>query len=173
MSCRAANTSRLIRPFVSECPVKRVSSLSLSVCALSHQANLKADSTTKTLLQRCQDLLKIIDDYPAKVPLTLPPQPCLKMFVLKEFEKRLITVKLQFFPPTVFSYNNISCQVLSENASIVWLSLTDWCVCAVKCFPRAYRLGMFGEECRWICPWHNVAGSLGCLYRAPPFMVGG
>ncbi|KAE8298911.1 Sphingomyelin phosphodiesterase 4 [Larimichthys crocea] len=29
-------------------------------------ANLKADSTTKTLIQRCQDLVKIIDDYPAK-----------------------------------------------------------------------------------------------------------
>lgn len=29
-------------------------------------ANLKADSTTKPLLQRCQDLMKIIDDYPAK-----------------------------------------------------------------------------------------------------------
>uniref|UniRef100_H3CH16 Sphingomyelin phosphodiesterase 4 n=1 Tax=Tetraodon nigroviridis TaxID=99883 RepID=H3CH16_TETNG len=28
--------------------------------------NLKADSTTKTLLQRCQDLVKIIEDYPAK-----------------------------------------------------------------------------------------------------------
>ncbi|XP_034021809.1 sphingomyelin phosphodiesterase 4 isoform X2 [Thalassophryne amazonica] len=28
--------------------------------------NLKADSTTKPLLQRCQDLVKIIDDYPAK-----------------------------------------------------------------------------------------------------------
>lgn len=31
------------------------------------QTNLKADSTTKTLLQRCQDLVKIIEDYPAKV----------------------------------------------------------------------------------------------------------
>ncbi|XP_023286202.1 sphingomyelin phosphodiesterase 4 isoform X1 [Seriola lalandi dorsalis] len=29
-------------------------------------ANLKADATTKPLLQRCQDLVKIIDDYPAK-----------------------------------------------------------------------------------------------------------
>uniref|UniRef100_A0A671WAE7 Sphingomyelin phosphodiesterase 4 n=1 Tax=Sparus aurata TaxID=8175 RepID=A0A671WAE7_SPAAU len=29
-------------------------------------ANLKADATTKTLLQRCQDLVKIIDEYPAK-----------------------------------------------------------------------------------------------------------
>ncbi|XP_076003416.1 sphingomyelin phosphodiesterase 4 isoform X2 [Genypterus blacodes] len=29
-------------------------------------ANLKADATTKSLLQRCQDLVKIIDDYPAK-----------------------------------------------------------------------------------------------------------
>ncbi|XP_072307882.1 sphingomyelin phosphodiesterase 4 isoform X2 [Eucyclogobius newberryi] len=29
-------------------------------------ANLKADSTTKPLLHRCQDLVKIIDDYPAK-----------------------------------------------------------------------------------------------------------
>ncbi|XP_069025616.1 sphingomyelin phosphodiesterase 4 isoform X3 [Embiotoca jacksoni] len=29
-------------------------------------ANLKADSTTKPLLQRCIDLLKIIDEYPAK-----------------------------------------------------------------------------------------------------------
>uniref|UniRef100_A0A3Q3X7P8 Sphingomyelin phosphodiesterase 4 n=1 Tax=Mola mola TaxID=94237 RepID=A0A3Q3X7P8_MOLML len=29
-------------------------------------ANLKADSTTKTLLQRCQELVKIIDEYPAK-----------------------------------------------------------------------------------------------------------
>uniref|UniRef100_A0A3P9LMC9 Sphingomyelin phosphodiesterase 4 n=1 Tax=Oryzias latipes TaxID=8090 RepID=A0A3P9LMC9_ORYLA len=29
-------------------------------------ANLKADSTTKPLLQRCQDLVKIIDEYPAK-----------------------------------------------------------------------------------------------------------
>ncbi|KAM3621484.1 uncharacterized protein V6R79_011795 [Siganus canaliculatus] len=29
-------------------------------------ANLKADSTTKSLLQRCQDLVKIIDEYPAK-----------------------------------------------------------------------------------------------------------
>ncbi|XP_068598527.1 sphingomyelin phosphodiesterase 4 [Brachionichthys hirsutus] len=28
--------------------------------------NLKADSGTKTLLQRCQDLVKIIDEYPAK-----------------------------------------------------------------------------------------------------------
>lgn len=34
---------------------------------MSLQANLKADSTTKTLIQRCQDLVKIIDDYPAKV----------------------------------------------------------------------------------------------------------
>lgn len=31
------------------------------------QANLKADSTTKPLLQRCQDLVKIIEEYPAKV----------------------------------------------------------------------------------------------------------
>uniref|UniRef100_A0A3B3D165 Uncharacterized protein n=1 Tax=Oryzias melastigma TaxID=30732 RepID=A0A3B3D165_ORYME len=31
-------------------------------------ANLKADSTTKPLLQRCQDLVKIIDEYPAKWP---------------------------------------------------------------------------------------------------------
>ncbi|KAM4612961.1 sphingomyelin phosphodiesterase 4 isoform 2-T2 [Polymixia lowei] len=29
-------------------------------------ANLKADSTTKPLLQRCQDLVKVIDEYPAK-----------------------------------------------------------------------------------------------------------
>ncbi|KAF3690416.1 Sphingomyelin phosphodiesterase 4 [Channa argus] len=29
-------------------------------------ANLKADSITKPLLQRCQDLVKIIDEYPAK-----------------------------------------------------------------------------------------------------------
>ncbi|XP_033822309.1 sphingomyelin phosphodiesterase 4 isoform X2 [Periophthalmus magnuspinnatus] len=29
-------------------------------------ANLKADSTTKPLLHRCQDLVKIIDEYPAK-----------------------------------------------------------------------------------------------------------
>uniref|UniRef100_A0A4W6BUG0 Sphingomyelin phosphodiesterase 4 n=1 Tax=Lates calcarifer TaxID=8187 RepID=A0A4W6BUG0_LATCA len=29
-------------------------------------ANLKADATTKPLHQRCQDLVKIIDDYPAK-----------------------------------------------------------------------------------------------------------
>uniref|UniRef100_A0A672Z8W8 Sphingomyelin phosphodiesterase 4 n=1 Tax=Sphaeramia orbicularis TaxID=375764 RepID=A0A672Z8W8_9TELE len=29
-------------------------------------ANLKADSTTKPLLHRCQDLVKVIDDYPAK-----------------------------------------------------------------------------------------------------------
>ncbi|XP_042366728.1 sphingomyelin phosphodiesterase 4 isoform X1 [Plectropomus leopardus] len=29
-------------------------------------ANLKADATTKPLLQRCQDLVKIIDEYPAK-----------------------------------------------------------------------------------------------------------
>nr|XP_020467823.1 sphingomyelin phosphodiesterase 4 isoform X2 [Monopterus albus] len=29
-------------------------------------ANLKADSTTKPLLQRCQDLVRIIDEYPAK-----------------------------------------------------------------------------------------------------------
>lgn len=35
--------------------------------AASFQANLKADSTTKPLLQRCQDLVKIIDEYPAKV----------------------------------------------------------------------------------------------------------
>uniref|UniRef100_A0A672Z6H5 Sphingomyelin phosphodiesterase 4 n=1 Tax=Sphaeramia orbicularis TaxID=375764 RepID=A0A672Z6H5_9TELE len=31
-------------------------------------ANLKADSTTKPLLHRCQDLVKVIDDYPAKGP---------------------------------------------------------------------------------------------------------
>uniref|UniRef100_A0A3Q2PW88 Sphingomyelin phosphodiesterase 4 n=1 Tax=Fundulus heteroclitus TaxID=8078 RepID=A0A3Q2PW88_FUNHE len=31
-------------------------------------ANLKADATTKPLIQRCQDLLKIIDEYPAKRP---------------------------------------------------------------------------------------------------------
>ncbi|XP_058487373.1 sphingomyelin phosphodiesterase 4 isoform X1 [Solea solea] len=29
-------------------------------------ANLKADATTKPLVQRCQDLVKIIDEYPAK-----------------------------------------------------------------------------------------------------------
>ncbi|XP_013870770.1 sphingomyelin phosphodiesterase 4 [Austrofundulus limnaeus] len=29
-------------------------------------ANLKADSTTKALLQRCQDLVRIIEEYPAK-----------------------------------------------------------------------------------------------------------
>lgn len=34
---------------------------------MSLQANLKAESATKTLLQRCQDLVKIIDEYPAKV----------------------------------------------------------------------------------------------------------
>lgn len=31
------------------------------------QANLKADWSTKPLLQRCQELVKVIDDYPAKV----------------------------------------------------------------------------------------------------------
>ncbi|TSL04207.1 Sphingomyelin phosphodiesterase 4 [Bagarius yarrelli] len=30
------------------------------------QANLKADWSTKPLLQRCQELMKVIDDYPAK-----------------------------------------------------------------------------------------------------------
>ncbi|CAB1332682.1 unnamed protein product [Coregonus sp. 'balchen'] len=29
-------------------------------------ANLKVDSTTKPFLQRCQELVKVIDDYPAK-----------------------------------------------------------------------------------------------------------
>ncbi|CAG5977226.1 unnamed protein product [Menidia menidia] len=41
-------------------------------------ANLKADSTTKPLLQRCQDLVRVIDEYPAKVPTQflrlLPPR---------------------------------------------------------------------------------------------------
>uniref|UniRef100_A0A8C7V237 Sphingomyelin phosphodiesterase 4 n=1 Tax=Oncorhynchus mykiss TaxID=8022 RepID=A0A8C7V237_ONCMY len=32
----------------------------------SLQANLKVDSTTKPFLQRCQELVKVIDDYPAK-----------------------------------------------------------------------------------------------------------
>lgn len=31
------------------------------------QANLKADWNTKPLLHRCQELVKVIDDYPAKV----------------------------------------------------------------------------------------------------------
>uniref|UniRef100_A0A8C7LNX6 Sphingomyelin phosphodiesterase 4 n=1 Tax=Oncorhynchus kisutch TaxID=8019 RepID=A0A8C7LNX6_ONCKI len=31
-------------------------------------ANLKVDSTTKPFLQRCQELVKVIDDYPAKGP---------------------------------------------------------------------------------------------------------
>lgn len=39
----------------------------MNLFLLSFQTNLKADSTTKTLLQRCQDLVKIIDEYPAKV----------------------------------------------------------------------------------------------------------
>lgn len=42
---------------------------------MSLQTNLKADSTTKTLLQRCQDLVKIIEDYPAKVSWSVF-QPC-------------------------------------------------------------------------------------------------
>ncbi|KAM7401542.1 hypothetical protein PAMP_016849 [Pampus punctatissimus] len=36
-------------------------------------ANLKADSSTKPLLQRCQDLVKIIDEYPAKELHTIFP----------------------------------------------------------------------------------------------------
>lgn len=31
------------------------------------QANLKADWNTKPLLHQCQELVKVIDDYPAKV----------------------------------------------------------------------------------------------------------
>lgn len=47
------------------------------VCVvMSLQANLKAESATKTLLQRCQDLVKIIEEYPAKVAAAAaPPAP--------------------------------------------------------------------------------------------------
>lgn len=51
------------------------------------QANLKADSTTKSLLQRCQDLVKIIDEYPAKVPantVLVKPVHCTFMFAACE-----------------------------------------------------------------------------------------
>lgn len=56
----------------------------IKVSLLLLQANLKADSTTKTLLQRCQDLVKIIDEYPTKVLLTLPPvsRLCTLMYLL-------------------------------------------------------------------------------------------
>lgn len=43
----------------------------------SLQANLKMDSTTKPFLQCCQELVKVIDDYPAKVQFVCISQCCL------------------------------------------------------------------------------------------------
>uniref|UniRef100_A0A8C6SWE9 Sphingomyelin phosphodiesterase 4 n=1 Tax=Neogobius melanostomus TaxID=47308 RepID=A0A8C6SWE9_9GOBI len=53
-------------------------------------ANLKADSTTKPLLHRCQDLVKIIDEYPAKGPI----KACIQQGVLPDCP--LFHNKLQF-----------------------------------------------------------------------------
>lgn len=63
------------------------------------QANLKADATTKPLLQRCQDLVKIIDEYPAKVQSALPPQ-CLVFATLFICCERLWTFYILFADTT-------------------------------------------------------------------------
>uniref|UniRef100_A0A671W789 Sphingomyelin phosphodiesterase 4 n=1 Tax=Sparus aurata TaxID=8175 RepID=A0A671W789_SPAAU len=62
-------------------------------------ANLKADATTKTLLQRCQDLVKIIDEYPAKGPV----KACIQQGVLPDCP--LFHNKLQFPPAGLLTLN--------------------------------------------------------------------
>uniref|UniRef100_A0A3P9QA95 Sphingomyelin phosphodiesterase 4 n=1 Tax=Poecilia reticulata TaxID=8081 RepID=A0A3P9QA95_POERE len=62
-------------------------------------ANLKADATTKPLVQRCQDLLKIIDEYPPKGPV----KACIQEGVLPDCP--LFHNKLQFPLPGVLTLN--------------------------------------------------------------------
>uniref|UniRef100_A0A665TIU7 Sphingomyelin phosphodiesterase 4 n=1 Tax=Echeneis naucrates TaxID=173247 RepID=A0A665TIU7_ECHNA len=80
-------------------------------------ANLKADATTKPLLQRCQDLVKIIDDYPAKGPV----KACIQEGVLPDcplFHKKLqfplsglLTLNLALNPFEFFMFNFAYCLI--------------------------------------------------------------
>uniref|UniRef100_A0A7N8Y9W4 Sphingomyelin phosphodiesterase 4 n=1 Tax=Mastacembelus armatus TaxID=205130 RepID=A0A7N8Y9W4_9TELE len=80
-------------------------------------ANLKADSTTKPLLQRCQDLVRIIDEYPAKGPV----KACIQQGVLPDcplFHNKLqfplsglLTVNLALNPFEFFMFNFAYCLI--------------------------------------------------------------
>uniref|UniRef100_A0A4W6BUE4 Sphingomyelin phosphodiesterase 4 n=1 Tax=Lates calcarifer TaxID=8187 RepID=A0A4W6BUE4_LATCA len=80
-------------------------------------ANLKADATTKPLHQRCQDLVKIIDDYPAKGPV----KACIQEGVLPDcplFHNKLqfplsglLTLNLALNPFEFFMFNFAYCLI--------------------------------------------------------------
>ncbi|XP_070787091.1 sphingomyelin phosphodiesterase 4-like isoform X3 [Enoplosus armatus] len=84
-------------------------------------ANLKADSTIKPLLQRCQDLVKIIDEYPAKGPV----KACIQEGVLPDcplFHNKLqlplsglLTLNLALNPFEFFMFNFAYCLITPKN----------------------------------------------------------
>uniref|UniRef100_A0A669EAX4 Sphingomyelin phosphodiesterase 4 n=1 Tax=Oreochromis niloticus TaxID=8128 RepID=A0A669EAX4_ORENI len=86
-------------------------------------ANLKADATTKPLLQRCQDLVKIIDEYPAKGPV----KACIQEGVLPDcplFHNKLqfplsglLTLNIAFNPFEFFMFNFAYCLITPKYGS--------------------------------------------------------
>uniref|UniRef100_A0A3Q2VJV7 Sphingomyelin phosphodiesterase 4 n=1 Tax=Haplochromis burtoni TaxID=8153 RepID=A0A3Q2VJV7_HAPBU len=86
-------------------------------------ANLKADATTKPLLQRCQDLVKIIDEYPAKGPV----KACIQEGVLPDcplFHNKLqfplsglLTLNIAFNPFEFFMFNFAYCLISPKYGS--------------------------------------------------------
>ncbi|XP_028830631.1 sphingomyelin phosphodiesterase 4 isoform X2 [Denticeps clupeoides] len=66
-------------------------------------ANLKADWTTKPLLQRCQDLVKVIDDYSAKELHHI--FPWLVESIFGSFDGVLVGWNLRFVQPRTNEYN--------------------------------------------------------------------
>lgn len=62
------------------------------------QATLKADSTTKTLPQRCHDLVKIIDECPAKVAVTDHTR----------FSFRMVSLMVLFLSSSLFTPSSCS-----------------------------------------------------------------
>ncbi|KAI5622538.1 sphingomyelin phosphodiesterase 4 [Silurus asotus] len=66
-------------------------------------ANLKADWSTKPLLQRCQELVKVIDDYPAKeLHLVFP---WLVESIFGSLDGVIVGWNLQFVHPRMNEYN--------------------------------------------------------------------
>uniref|UniRef100_A0A8D3DR54 Sphingomyelin phosphodiesterase 4 n=1 Tax=Scophthalmus maximus TaxID=52904 RepID=A0A8D3DR54_SCOMX len=86
-------------------------------------ANLKSDATTKPLLQRCQDLVKIIDEYPAKGPV----KACIQEGVLPDcplFHNKLqfplsglLTLNLALNPFEFFMFNFAFCLITPKVSS--------------------------------------------------------
>ncbi|KAL4609237.1 sphingomyelin phosphodiesterase 4 isoform X1 [Arapaima gigas] len=66
-------------------------------------ANLKADSTTKPFLQRCQELVKVIDEYPAKD--LQPVFPWLVESIFGSLDGVMVGWNLRFLQPRSSEYS--------------------------------------------------------------------